>query len=231
MSDNLHKDHRERVRKEFLAHGFNEDTPPHKVLELLLFFSIPRKDTNEIAHELLNHFGSLANILDAPANELKKIKGVGDNTVALFKLIGPLTRMYYSENIQKRKKYNNLDEICEFVLKKYIGYNVEVFAITSFNHRGERLGFDIVNKGDVNSVGVSVREIVETVIKRNGSSVILSHNHPGGFAVPSKADLELTQKANIALANLGIKLIDHFLIADGECVSLYQSKDYNYIFK
>ena len=111
MEESVHSGHRERVRQDFLKNGFNEDTPPHKIIEMLLFYSIPRKDTNVTAHELLNRFGSIAGIIDAPVEQLVKVPGVSMNTAALIKLIMPVARRYLSDKSANVDKYTNIDDI------------------------------------------------------------------------------------------------------------------------
>ncbi len=232
MSDNIHANHRERVRNAFLADGFNENTPEHKVLEMLLFYSIPRKDTNELAHKLINRFGSLAAVLDAPVNELLKIKGVGENTVALLKLIMPVARVYMnSKNIFCQAKTESFSEILDSIANRYIGITEETVIMTSFSNSGKILGSDVIGKGDVASVGISIRRIIETVVSRNATSVIISHNHPSGNAIPSASDIAITEKITEALSNIDVKLIDHLIVADGDYVSMRQSSQFNYIFK
>ncbi len=231
MANDLHKDHRERVRKSFLAQGFDDTTPDHKVLEMLLFYSIPRKDTNEIAHMLLNRFGTLAKVIDGKPSELKKISGIGDNSVALFKLVSHLIRHYEGQKALEKydKVLRNDDEIFDFIIKKHMGFTKEVFAVTSFSAKGKVLAFDILSEGDISSVAVSTRELLETAMKRNAVSVVISHNHPDGNAVPSPDDLRLTQKIARALSAVDINLIDHVITADNDCVSIRQTEEYKFL--
>ena len=230
MANNLHKEHRERVRKEFLEHGFSEDAPPHKLLEMLLFFSIPRKDTNETAHLLLKEFGSLSGVFEAETADLMKVKGIGENSAALIKLMLPLFRKYQSEKVAVKPKFTNMDEICDFIIKKYIGYKCEVFMVTSFNNEGYMIACDKIGEGDMSSVGVSVRDIVQVVLKRNAACVIISHNHTSGNAIPSKADVEVTKSIKITLQQMGVKLLDHIIVVPDDCVSMLQSREYKDIF-
>ena len=209
MSSNLHKEHRERVRKEFLEHGFADDVAPHKLLEMLLFFSIPRKDTNEIAHLLLKEFGSVSGVFEAETTDLMKVNGIGENSAALIKLILPLLRRYQSEKVSLKHKYSNMDEICDFLIKKYFGYKSEVFMVTSFDNDGYMISCDKIGEGDVSSVGVSVRDVVQVVLKRNAACVVISHNHTSGNALPSSADIEMTKALKITLQQMGVKLLDH----------------------
>lgn len=230
MEKSVHEGHRDRVRKDFLLNGFDDNTPPHKILEMLLFYSIPRKDTNEIAHELLKRFGSIANVLDAPAEQLVSVPGVSLNTVALLKLIMPTVRCYLNDKSEKNGRYTNMDDICDFLSNRYIGYTEEVFTLSTFSANGKMLGCDVLARGEVGEVYVSVRSVVETALKRNAVCAVIAHNHPDGTACPSDSDLETTKRIADALNRINIKLLDHIIIVPDDYVSLAQSRCYKNIF-
>ncbi len=231
MSENKHEGHRERVRRDFLENGFSETTPPHKILEMLLFYSIPRRDTNEIAHELINTFGSIQGVFDAPIDQLLKVKGITENTVALLKMILPIASIYRAEKVNHDKNFTSTNQIGDYLLEKYLCYTKETVAITSFNGKGQILGFDVLAEGDSSSAELSIRKILEIVMKRNPVCVVLSHNHPSGFAIPSNEDLALTNKLFTLLANINVRLLDHIIIANNDYVSLAQSRNYKAIFQ
>lgn len=229
--EGIHDGHRERVKKEFLQNGFDVNTPPHKIMEMLLFYSIPRKDTNELAHILLNRFGTISGILDAPTGELVKIPGISTNTAALIKLIIPIARIYLTETNSKSRRYLRADDVCDYLMNMYFGYQKEVFSVTSFSGNGRMLGFDILASGNVNEVNVSTRKVLETVINRNAVCAIIAHNHPNGTAVPSEADIAVTKDIKNALEHINVKLLDHIVISGDDYVSMCQSKAYRYIFE
>lgn len=231
MADGIHDGHRKRVRKEFLENGFSESTPEHKVLEMLLFYSIPRRDTNELAHELINRFGSVSAVLDAPPKELMKIKGVSENTAALIKLILPIARMYTKNKKESALQLNDSSELYKFLSGKYIGYNKEVFAITSLSPRGTVVGFDILAEGSNSCVLVSTRKVIETVLMRNASHTVISHNHPDGNALPSSDDIVATERIVNTLRNIGIGVLDHIILVEGDYVSLRQSERFKHLFE
>lgn len=230
MANDLHNKHRERVRKEFLTDGFSENSSEHKLLEMLLYFAIPRKDTNEIAHLLIKRFGTLSGVLEAPAKELMKIDGVGENTAMLLKLMIPVTKKYMASKTQKVNVFDNMDSICGFLTEKYIGFDVETFAVTTFNSRGAVVGFDILAQGDCVTVNVSVRNILEIILRNKAVCAVISHNHPGGTAMPSAADIETTKQIAETLKNIDVRLLDHIILCDDDYVSLAQSAKYRYIF-
>lgn len=230
MVDNIHKDHRKRIRKEFLEQGFNMNTPKHKILEMLLFYGIAQKDTNKIAHRLIENFGSIEGVLEADSDELQKIEGIGENCAALIKLSQYIAVRYYDEKNKFNKRFNNLNEICEMVTKKYLGVKNEKVAVTCLDKSGKFLGFDFIGEGDIESVGISVRRIIEIAFKRNATAVLISHNHPAGNALPSDVDITITENIAKSLKQLNIEFLDHIIIADNDFVSLRQSYQYGYIF-
>ena len=229
---NPHEEHRKRVRKEFLENGFSDATPPHKILEMLLFYSIPRKDTNKIAHDLLNRFGSISGVVDATPTELMSVDGIGESSVALIKLLIPVFRQYKSSSVKKGNAPTSMNSICDYIMAKYIGFTKEIFAVTSFNAKGEIVGFDTLNSGDVAYVGLSTRNFVEKVLERKATSVVISHNHPTGTALPSPSDIETTKRIAALLATLNITLLDHIIVSneDNDCVSMAQTPEYHSIF-
>ncbi len=230
MAEGIHSGHRDRVRKEFLKNGFDENTPPHKILEMLLFYSIPRKDTNDIAHALINHFGSIAGVIDAPVSELVKVNGVSMNTASLIKLILPIAKQYSIDKASSYKGYDSIDNIGDYILDRYIGFTKEVFSVTSFNSNGKIIGFDIISEGDVTSATVSNRDVLETALKRQAVSVIIAHNHPGGVAVPTKQDIVTTLNLKDAIKHINVRLADHIILADDDYISMAISSKYRHIF-
>lgn len=230
---NVHDGHRERVKSEFLAHGFNDSTPEHKILEMLLFFGIPRKDTNEIAHDLLNRFGSLAGVFEADVSELKKVDGVGDNAAALLKLMVPVTKRYLSEKKFSKKSDNIVDisNFYEYINLQYFGKTTELFMMTCFDVKGKLTGTDILAEGDNSEVKISIRTVISTALRREAAYAVISHNHPKGFAVPSAEDADATGMINEALKSIKVNLLDHIVVSDDDYVSMRQSRSYNHLFK
>lgn len=228
---NPHARHRQRVREEFMANGFNDATPPHKVMEMLLFYSIPREDTNETAHALLDHFGSISAILDATPEELKRINGIGDNSATMLKLIAHICQRYQSDKFKKGYRHGSMDNLCKFLEKKHFGFTKEFFSVTSLNSRGEIIAFDMISKGDVTSVGITTRSVVEVVIERKAVAAVICHNHPSGNAMPSADDIKMTNRVAKALRHINIPLLDHVIVIDNDYVSLAQSEAFNKLFE
>lgn len=232
LEKNLYAEHRRRVKDKFLKRGIPVGTPPHEVLEFLLFYSIPRADTKIIAKRLLQRFGTLSNVFKAPISELMKIDGMGEHSAILIKLIPEIAREYTDDIISKASTLKTSDEIGTYLLGRYAYFGMEeVFTVTSFNNSGKLLCFNIVEKGDIASVGVSTRKVIETLINTNATTAVIAHNHPGGIALPSNEDLKITVLLKNALNAINVNLIDHIIIADGDYVSLAQSEKFKDIFK
>lgn len=230
MHKNLHEGHRERVRQEFLQHGFDQNTPPHKILEILLFYCVQRTDTNSIAHELIAKYGSLAAVLDAPVEELAKFKGLSERGAVLLKLIMPTARRYIYDKSQQKPTFCNLDSIGKYILSHYLGETKEKLGVMSLDARGTLLDFEFLSEGDLSSVGLSMRNLVKTVLSNNATAAVICHNHPNGIALPSNSDVELTKQVAQSLSNVGVQLIDHIIICETDFISMAQSREHGYIF-
>lgn len=215
----MHDGHRSRIRKRFMLNGFDgfED---HEILELALFYAIPRKNTNVIAHELLNKFGTVDAVFDAPINMLKEIEGVGESAAIFIKMISGLARIYMERKFKNDEKAPEISDINDHITLKFIGRSEELVVVVLFDAKGKVIYEGVVNKGTVNAVDIYARKIIELIVLYNASSVILAHNHPSGFAVPSVEDIESTAKLNKILQSMHVSLLDHIIVADGDYVSL-----------
>ncbi len=227
---NVHDGHRERVRQEFLQHGFDCNTPPHKILELLLFYCVHRADTNPIAHELVKKYGSVAAVLDAPIDELASFKGLSERSAVLLKLIMPIAQRYIYDKQEQKPTFRSLDSIGKYMLGRFLGESKEKVAVTCLDTKGSMLDFSLLGEGDFDSVGVSNRALAKKALDCNAAAVVICHNHPNGVALPSDNDVEFTKQAAVALRGIGVQLIDHIIIADTDFVSMAQSEKYGYIF-
>ncbi len=230
MDKNLHEGHRERVRQEFLQYGFDQNTPPHKILELLLFYCVQRADTNPIAHELIARYGSVAGVLDAPVEELAAFKGLSERSAVLLKLIMPTARRYLYDKSEQKPTFCSLDAIGKYILRRYIGETREKSGVMCLDTRGGLISFDFLSEGDLSSVGFSMRQLAKTVLDGGATAVVLCHNHPNGIAVPSESDVTLTKAAAETLSKIGVQLIDHIVVSDTDFVSMAQSEQYGHIF-
>lgn len=230
MDKNIHDGHRERARQEFLQHGFDRNTPPHKILELLLFYCVGRVDTNPIAHELIKKYGSVAGVLDAPVEELAAFKGLNERSAVLLKLIMPIAQRYIYDKQEQKPTFCSLEGIGKYMLANFLGQTREKVGVMCLDTKGSLLSFEFLGEGDIASVGLSQRALVKEALKTNATAVVLCHNHPNGIAVPSDIDVSITEQSAKTLSNIGVQLIDHIIVADTDFVSMAQSEQYGYIF-
>ncbi len=218
----VHDGHRERLKKRLLEQGLNA-FDDHNVLELLLFFSMPRKDTNPLAHALIEHFGSLEAVLEAPTDELLKLGGIGENTAALIKLIPEISRRYAINKNRFDGILNSTEVAGSYLSARYQFERDEVVYIVCLDAKLRVLCCKELFRGDVNSTEVSVRKIAELALAKNASSVIISHNHTSGIALPSREDEITTRRIKTALESMGIALTDHIIVAGDDFVSMADS--------
>ena len=218
----IHKGHRERLKQRFLEDGLDNFTDI-QVLELLLFYAIPQRDTNPIAHALLNHFGSLSGVLDADVAELKKVPGISDHSATLLALVTELCRYYQVDSAQQVEILTTLDACGAYLVPRFFGRTRETVFLLCLDAKCKVLCCKEVGEGSVNSASISVRKIVETALAANATTVILAHNHPSGVAVPSGEDAQTTRRIAAALSAVEVHLADHIIVADGDYVSMVQS--------
>ena len=230
MADNPHEGHRKRLKNELLQLDFPEEAPDHKILEMLLFYGIPRRDTNPIAHALLDKFGSLAGVFEADPQYLFEVEGMTQNSVCLIKIILPIVRKSYLQKYEEGYKFSNIDEYGEQLVKRFFGHNKEMFIISCFDNKGALISTKTVAKGDTDNVSVSVKTIVKIVLHCNPTTVIVAHNHVDSPAVPSKADIEMTQNLKFILQQINIRLLDHIIVSGNDYVSMRQSGDFTHLF-
>lgn len=221
-SSQLHQGHRKRLKGQFLRQGL-EHMEPHNVLELLLFFALPRVDTNELAHRLLRQFGSLSAVLEAPAQELCRVKGLGENAAVLLRLMPELARYYLKDKAKVGVLVNSSRRAGEFLLPRFVGQTQEVVQLLCLDNRGKVLFADCISQGSVGAAAVTVRSIAEVAMRVGASAVVLAHNHPRGFAIPSQQDISSTLQLREALRPLEIRLLDHIIVAEDDFVSLADS--------
>lgn len=214
-----HDGHRERLRKRFLTHGLDV-LQDHEVLELLLFYALPRKDTNDLSRKLLKHFGSISAVLEAPLSELKAFDGIGDHAAVLLHLITPLSRRYLLSRHDKGICLSTTQACGEYLLPYFFGATEEMVYILCLDAKCKVLACRLLHKGSVNSAAVSLRKAAEIAIGCSATSVVLAHNHPSGLALPSKADEETTMLLRNTLEPLEIMLIDHIIVAENDFVSM-----------
>ncbi len=222
----IHDGHRQRLKNRFLKEGL-DNFDQLQVLELLLFYCIPRQDTNPIAHSLLDHFGSLAQVLEAPAAELKKVPGVGDSVATFLSLVSAAERYHRVSRIASTDILTSIEACGDYLVPRFHRRRNETVFMLCLDAKCKVLCCKEVGEGSVNSAAVPIRRIVEMALGANATSVVLAHNHPSGVALPSDEDVHTTRRLAMALSAVEITLIDHIIVADGDYVSLCQSGYYH----
>lgn len=221
----MHEGHRGRVRDRFRREGL-ENFAPHEVLELLLYYTRARGDTNPLAHRLLDTFGSLKGVLETPVEQLCQVPGVGEETATLLSMMVPLFRRYemcLCEEKKRLKSYRDSEEYCRALLT---GLRKERFYVISVSVQMQVLGCRVVSEGSITEVVTYPRLVLEAALNHNAYGVILCHNHPGGEAVPSPGDQEVTLELERALSMVDIVLLDHLIVADGGIYSMARHGDF-----
>ena len=223
MSDNVHAGHRERLKTKFRQHGLESFTDI-EALELLLFYAIPRANTNELAHALLKQFRNFRGVMEADINALQSVPGIGENAAALLHLVTELNRRYQSSASTQGVRVGDSLEAGKFLQPLYEYQNEECSILLCLDSKNTVIDWHFLAKGTPNMVGLSAREIADIVLRDKASRVILSHNHLSGIALPSEADIDTTEKLSRMLRMLGVELSDHLIFSGGDYVSLRDSE-------
>lgn len=218
-----HAGHRERMKAEFLARGL-EGWPDHRVLELLLFYTIPQGDVNDLAHELVERFGSLAGVLDASVEELKKVKGVGDHTAIFLRMLPAVLGRYQGARTRLSAIINSPEEAYAWLEPYFFGARNEMVYVLCLDGKRQVLGVRKVAEGSIELAEVNTRRIAEEAIGLRAAQIYVAHNHVSNLAIPSQADWLTTDTLRGALSPIGIELIDHLVFVDGDMVSLKDSE-------
>ena len=218
--------HRQRVKDRFRAEGLDGFDEVH-ALELLLFYAVPRIDTKPLARTLLDRFGSLALVLEATAEELMTVPGVGENVATYLTLITQAGRYYQKCRTDRPVILNKTEKYGSYLMDMFYGKRNETVYLLCMDAKCKVLCCQKVGEGDANSANVPVRRAVEIALSVNATTVILAHNHPSGVAIPSLEDVQTTERLAKALGAMDIILADHVVVSDDEFVSLTQSRLYD----
>lgn len=222
---NIHKDHRIRVKESYRKTGLDA-MPDHNILEILLFYAIPYKDTNPIAHELIDRYQDLNGVLNAPVEDLEKVHGIGEHAATLIKLVHDIIFKYNDNWATQKLDLSVNSQLYDFIKQKFFGEQKEVVYLISLD-ANQRLKHCIkVSEGSPTSVISDNRSFMELALRYNVDFAILAHNHPQGFATPSRADIYTTEKIAKLFSSVNITLIDHVIVAEDQIFSFAASKRY-----
>lgn len=230
FNKNPHVNHRARLRETFRKAGV-EKMPDHNILELLLFYSIPRKDTNELAHTLISRFGSLNGVFEASYEQLLEVDGIGESSALLISMIPSLCRRYFDAPAKGKINLSEPEAAIDFAVKKFCGNNrKEEFYMFCLDGTGNLINSCKLSEGVIDGVMVDKRAALEVAFRNNADKVIIAHNHPGGIAAPSKNDLNLTGEFYSLFGSVGIRLCDHIIVAGNEGLSLASIEKFRNLF-
>ena len=221
----IHKGHRQRLKDRFLREGLDNFEELY-VLELLLYYCIPRVDTNPIAHALLDHFGSLTAVFEATPEELKRVPGIGDNAATFLALIPQVGRFYQIKRAQSGDILHTISQCGNYLVPYFYGRENETVFLLCLDAKCKVLACKLVGEGSVNSANIPIRRVVEIALNTNATTVVLAHNHPSGLALPSHDDIQTTLRLAKAMETVEITLADHIVVADNDFVSMAQSGYY-----
>ena len=218
----VHDGHREKMRQRYLQHGLG-NFAEHEALELLLYYAIPRRDTNPIAHTLMERYGSLSAVLAAPVEDLMQVDGIGESAAVLLHLAPQICAKARMADAERESVLSSVERMGAYLLERFSDESNEVVYQLCLDRKGKLLACKRLSEGGVSGADLDVRRVVENAILTRASTVVLAHNHPSGVALPSAADVEATVRAAAALATVGVELTDHIIVADGDFVSLQES--------
>ncbi|MBE6556013.1 MAG: DNA repair protein RadC [Ruminococcaceae bacterium] len=212
-----HEGHRARMRQRFLEGGADLFAD-HELLEMLLYYTNRRGDTNETAHSLIENFGSLDEVLEALPEDLASLFGIGESTAFFLALVGAVTRRYTKEKLSpvtERTVYDTEDKIISLLLRLFLGSKAEQVVALLFDNGMHLIDCLHLGSGTVSTIHLSARRIAERAFSKHASSVVLAHNHPSGISTPSGEDIRFTQRLREALELLEISLLEHFILTEG----------------
>lgn len=215
---NEHTGHRQRMRERFL-HTHFDGFEEHQILEMILYYVYPRTDTNPLAHRLLSTFGSIAAIFDAPVDRLIEA-GLTKNAATFLVMIPDISRVYLNDRNNNQSKIIDFEKLGEYFVSKFIGRDEEVMILLLTDAKGKEVYSGVVSKGNYHASEAPVRKIVDLAMRYNAAAAVISHNHPSGVALPSKADISATTTISQALKLIGVYLVDHIIVSDDDFVSL-----------
>ena len=215
----VHAGHRTRAKDEFLANGLN-GLPDHRVLELLLFYAIPQGDVNPLAHALIDRFGSLAGVFNATPEQLMEVDGVGSNTAVLIGLVLAAAARYLQVNSRFDGQLVSAWQFRELLFPLFFGQRSELVYLVCMDGKCKPLAVKKLGEGIPDTVQITARKVLEEALACNATRVVLAHNHVSGVAIWSNADADTTLRLKAVLREAGIELVDHFIIANDDMVSM-----------
>ena len=227
-NDKCHSGHRTRVREK-INNGALENMHDHELLEYILFHTVPYKDTNNLAHSLINHFGSFHAVFDASYDDLMQVEGV-TNVTATFLSSMPTFFKRYNDDMLHTTKIKGVEDVAKIMKMKFHGASIEKVYMLCLDGNMNLINCALISDGNSKEVSAENRKIMEIAIRSNAEYVIMVHNHPNNCAKISADDVEATYLAKKMLSGIGIKLIDSIIESGDNYISLAKNEKYKYMF-
>ncbi len=225
----LHAGHRQRMRQKYLKTGA-ESFHPHEMLEMLLFACNPRRDTNPIAHRLIDTFGSFSGVLNAPYEELLKVDGVGEAAAFLLKLLPASARVYMEDSVREGVVIRNSEDAYRQLRVHYVDQTVEQPSALFLDAKHRVINWAKTGSGSNFSSEIIAKTLVSMAMKYNAVYIIMCHNHPSGVALPSEQDCIATRTAQALLKPMDTRIVDHIILGGDDYVSMADSQRYKMLF-
>ena len=217
-----HGGHRQRMRERYLKQGL-AGFAQHEVLELMLFYAIPQKNVNPIAHALIERFGSLDGVLRATPKQLMQVEGIGEYAATFVSLFPQVMQQAEQSKNSAREKLTTRKSAVNYCIRLLMGEKREMFYAICLNGQMEVIGCALIAQGSLSDVPAYPRIVMEAVLTHNAHGVLLSHNHPGGSVTPSQADLDATATLVRLLAEIEVTLVDHIIVAEDDALSMVRN--------
>jgi DNA repair protein RadC len=225
MNKGIHTGHRVRLRSRYREEGL-ETFRDHEVLELLLFYCYPQRNTNDIAHKMLREFGSLHNLFEADVPTLMTRLGCSENIAVLLNLMPAIANRYFRSRWSKNVLLDNAKTAGEYAISLFVGLTTERFYLISVDACNKLNNATLISQGTLDESAIYPREVVKAAIQSQASSVILTHNHPGGTLRPSRGDLEVTRHIAEGLEFINVTVMDHIIVAGDKYYSFAARKQH-----
>ena len=227
---NIHSGHRKRVKANVIKNGFSQ-LEEHKLLELMLFFSIPREDTNELAHKLIDHFGSFGEVFKADIDQLKRVDGVGDNTAVMIAAMGETFNRISKAKPPKKRVYKSTEDLKELAVALLQGEKNEKVYLICFDAKKTLKRYTVISEGDEVSSEINMKEVIKNLVDSDSSIAVLAHNHPTSSAEPSAFDIDSTRMVCVTLRKIGYALADHIIVGEnGTAYSMHLDLRFSSLF-
>lgn len=221
MNGEIHKNHRARMRKKFRENGF-DGFVDHEILEMLLYYCIPRQNTNPLAHKILDKYKTLANVFDATPEELMQETGVSEVTATLLSMVPKLSKVYETSKWNRTDCLSDTEALGQYAISMFKDKINEEFALVCLDSNRRVHWSGVVVKGTIDRTEAYPRLVVNEALKHNATSVVFIHNHPGGTLAPSIADKEATDTLVKVLNGIGIKVLDHIIVSGNRYFSMQE---------